>query len=168
MSFTTIGSSSIATGEPSTNTLWTQVKDNFDNHETRISDVEAGNTTVYPPLIFYYQGDYTSLNGAVGMLKTTLNFNLTVTGVRLLIDKCGSSGTTEVDVKFKRAAGAWTSIMTTKPTVAYSAGDDAISSNGVVNGTYQDLQAGDLLRVDLSSVQAHGRGFYLRLDYNKT
>jgi hypothetical protein len=167
MSFTTIGSSSIATGEPGTNTLWTQVKDNFDNHETRISDVESGNTTVYPPIILCFNGDYTSLNGLVGVIKTTLNFNLTVTGVRLLIDKCGSSGTTEIDIKFKRAAGAWTSILTTKPTVAYGAGDDAVSSNGVVNGTYDDLQAGDLLRVDITSVQAHGRTFYIRLDFNK-
>jgi hypothetical protein len=168
MSFTTISTSVIATGEPTTNTFLTQVKDNFDNHESRISAVETGSTTVYAPVVFTVNGDYSSMNGVVGVVKSTMNFDLTVTGVRLLIDKAGSSGTTEVDIKFKRGVGSWTSILSTKPSVAYGSGDDSISSNAVLNPSYVDLEAGDLIRVDITSVQSHARSFNVRIDFNKT
>lgn len=40
MAFTALTSGQIASGEPVTADLWTKTKDNFDDHETRIGDLE--------------------------------------------------------------------------------------------------------------------------------
>ena len=41
MAYTAITSGEIASGEPTSTTVLTKVKDNFDNHETRIEALEA-------------------------------------------------------------------------------------------------------------------------------
>lgn len=40
MAFTALTSGQIASGEPVTTDLWTKTKDNFDDHQTRIGDLE--------------------------------------------------------------------------------------------------------------------------------
>jgi hypothetical protein len=168
MAFTTLTSEEIASGKPVANTLTQKIKDNFDNHEERIVDLESGTNTVYPPLIFRcngYYGGYTTLDA---FLKTTINFNITITGIRLLIDTAGSAGTTEVDVKYKRGGGSYTSVLSTKPSVGYASGNDALSTNAVLDSGEVDLQAGDILALYLTSVQTDGKSFLVRIDYNKT
>ncbi len=103
-----------------------------------------------------------------GFIKTTCNFNLTVTGVRIITDVAGSSGSTEIDIKFSRAGGAYTSIFSTKPLISYTAGNDAASTNAVLNATYVDLQTGDIIRLDITGVQTAGKNFIVRIDYVKT
>lgn len=168
MAFTALNTSEIATGEPVSNTTQTKIKENFDNLDGRMTTLEGGGSTVYPPIILTVGGGYQSMNGAVGIVKTTCNFNLTVIGVRLLIDRAGSAGTTEIDIQYKRGGGAWTSILTTKPTVAYTAGNDSISTNAVLNPGEVALQAGDIIRLNLSSVQSYARTFSVRIDFSKT
>lgn len=167
MPFSAITTTEVETGKPVANTTQTKIKDNFDNLNSRLTTVEGGASSVYPPIILRVNGNY---SGCVyeNMLKTTLNFNLTITGVRLLIDSAGTSGTTEVTLKWKRGAGAWTSVLTTNPSVLFSVGNDALSSNAVLNASNVALQAGDILRLDMVSTQAKGRGFLVRVDYNKT
>lgn len=162
----------IATGQPVSNETATKIKDNFESLDGRVTTLEGGGSTVYPPVIFRVNGSYGEPGDlaipANGILKTTLNFNLTVTGVRIIVDQAGVSGTTEIDLKYKRGAGAWTSIFSTKPSVLYSAGDDSTSTNAVLNMSQVDLQAGDILRMDLTSAQARAIGMLVRLDYIKT
>jgi hypothetical protein len=168
MAFTPITTAEITTGEPVSNNTQTKIKENFDNLDARATALEGGGNTVYPPLVFRVNGSY--INYVMnGLLKTTLNFNITVTGVRILIDTAGASGTTEIDLKYKRGAGAYTSIFTTKPSVPYSAGNDSISTNAVLSVGEVHLQAGDILRLDVTSAQsATARNFTVRLDYTKT
>lgn len=169
MAFTTITTAEVAVGEPVRNDTQTKIKDNFDNHETRIIAVESGNTTVYPPIIFRVNGSYNQLlTPGTNILRTTMNFNLTVTGARLLIDNAGVSGTTEIDLLYKRGAGAWTSILTTKPSLTSASGSNSISTNTVLNSGQVALQAGDLLRLDITSSQdATATNFMVRVDYAK-
>lgn len=165
MSYISIGSSEIESGKPVTSTTMGKVKDDLDDHESRLQIIESGVGTSYPPLTFSIKGSY-SINGAVtNILKTTTNFSIQITGIRLIIDQAGSSGTTEVDVKFSRSGGAYTSLLITKPSVGYASGNDAISTNGVVDPTYSTLIAGDIIRLDSTSVQSDGRGFIVRIDY---
>lgn len=172
MTYTPITVSEIATGEPVSNETATKIKDNFESLDGRLTTLEGGGSTVYPPIIFRVNGPYGESGDlaipANGILKTTLNFNLTVTGVRILIDQAGISGTTEIDLKYKRGVGAWTSIFTGKPSVLHSAGDDSTSVNAVLNMSQVNLQAGDILRLDITSVQARAVGMLIRLDYIKT
>lgn len=172
MSFQTITTAEITTGEPVKNTTQTKIKDNFDNLDTRVTSLEGGGNTVYPPIVMRVNGYYGESGEltipATGFLKTTMNFNLTLTGVRILIDNAGISGITEIDLKYKRGAGAYTSIFTTKPSVSYSAGNDSISTNAVLNPSEVYLQAGDILRLDITTVQARANGLTIRIDYSKT
>lgn len=175
MAYSDLTSTEIGSGKPVSNPLLDKVKENFTNHETRIDALETGTSTVYPPIIMKVNGNYGSYGGVVDFLKTTLNFNLTITGVRILVEKAGTSGDTEIDLKFKRGAGSYTSVLTTLPSCNYQDGDD-FSSTGTANGsvaavlnaTYVDLQAGDILRLDITSAQAQAQNFIVRIDYNKT
>ena len=169
MSFTPITTQEISTGEPVTNTTMTKVKDNFDNLDSRLTTVEGGGNTTYPPIILRVNGNPALLAiPFTNFLKTTCNFNLTITGVRILIDSAGSSGSTEVDIKFKRGSNPYTSIFTTKPSVSYTSGNDAVSSNAVLDPTYVNLQTGDILRLDITSAQVASKNFIVRIDYIKT
>ena len=170
MAFTTITTGEIASGEPLKNSTMTKVKDNLDDLDARVTNLDL--TIAQPPIILAVNGTYT--NYVVnGILKTTLNFNLTVTGVFLLVDTAGSSGTTQIDLKFSRAGAAYVSMLSTLPAITYQGGNDSISSTGaystaaVVNPTYETLQAGDILRLDITSVQTAGRNFMVRIDYLK-
>jgi hypothetical protein len=169
MSYTAITTGEIASGEPVKADTQTKIKDNFEDHESRIQTIETGAGTTYPPMTFRINGPYglySSGSPFTDITRTTTNFNITITGVRVLIDTAGSSGTTEVDVLFKRGAGSWTSILTTKPSAGYASGNNYASTNGVVNATYADLLAGDLIRLDITSVQAGAAsGFTVRIDY---
>ena len=167
MAFVAITTDEITTGEPVMNGMLTKVKNNFDTLDTRVTAVEGGSAVVYPPLVFSVSGEYDSLLSE-RILKTTMNFNLTITGVRILIDRAGTLGTTEIDMLYRRAGGIYTSVLTTRPSVAYTAGNDAVSSNAVLNLAEVALQTGDILAIDLTSVQTGGVGFYVRVDYNKT
>jgi hypothetical protein len=169
MAYTPITSTEIAVGEPVRSDTQTKIADNFENHESRILGIETGAGTVYPPIILRVNGYYSTLGAYPRATTTTCNFNLTITGIRLLIDVAGSSGTTEVDVLYKRGGGSWTSVLTTKPSVVYSAGDNAISTNAVLNLGQVALQAGDLIRLDITSTQAGAaNGFSTRIDFNKS
>lgn len=167
MPFTAITDEEVGTGQSVQSTTGTKIKNNFDDHEARLADLEGGASTTYPPAIFSMGGHYDIGGARDNVLKSVTNFPVTILGVRLYINTAGSTGTTEVDVKFKRGSGSYTSILLTKPSVASSAGDDAISTNGVVNPTYQTLEAGDIIRIDLSSVQSYGIGCYIRIDYTR-
>lgn len=163
----------IATGEPVQSKTLTKVRENFDEVDNRVTNLEGGGNTVYPPIILSVNGTYgepgdfdVALHGT-GVLKTTLNFPIIITGVRLLIDKAGVSGTTEIDLKYKRGIGAYQSIFTTRPSVGYGEGDDSISTNAEVNSSYSTLQAGDILRLDVTAVQKRAVTLTVRIDYVK-
>ena len=168
MSYTIITDTEITTGEPVASSTQQKIKGNFENHEERIVAVENGGTTVYAPIIMRVNGLYSTEWVLDNILKTTSNFNFAITGIRLFIDKAGTSGTTEVSVKWKRGVGAWTSVCTTNPSVASSAGDDVLSSNAVLNSSNVNIQAGDIIRLDLVSAQINARNFFVRIDFNKT
>lgn len=170
--YKTITSAEIQSGKPITNDLLTKVKDNFENVDERVTALETGGGQVFPPMILTVRGDYGSIGSltipATNLIKTTINFNLVITNVFLIIDEAGTDGTTEVDLKYKRGAGAYTSVFDTLPSVAYTAGDDAISSNAVLDASDSILVAGDLLRLDITSAQTNASGLIVRIDYIKT
>jgi hypothetical protein len=166
MAFDPIDTSEITAGEPVSTLTQTKIKDNFDDHEERLQTAE-GSVAVYPPIIFRVNGRYGLAGEIEGLLKTTANFSLTITGVRILIDVAGSAGTTEIDLLRKRGGDPFESILSSRPQIDYTEGDDALSDNAVLDLTKVDILAGDILRLDLTSVQTDGKGFLVRVDYNR-
>lgn len=161
MSFVSINAGEIESGDPVKATTLTKVKENFDDHESRLLTVEAANSA-FPPIILRVNGTYPV---DANVLKTTANFSFEITGARLLIDTAGTAGTTEIDIQRYRSGGSYESIYTGLPSVAFGAGNDAISSNGVLNASKTDIEAGDILRLHTTSTQTGGIGYLVRIDY---
>lgn len=152
MAFTTIPTSIIESGDPVKQELWdTYVKDNLDDHESRITGLEGGSNVVYGPHFWNVTGPYFAAVPLVNCGMIRLNFSLTVLAGRLLIKTAGSSGSTEIDILYKRGVSAFTSIFSTKPSVTSASGDYAISTNGIL--TVTSLLAGDILRMDITTTQ---------------
>lgn len=98
--------------------------------------------------------------------------DIKITAALLKLITAGASGTLEIDVEFKRGAGAWTSLFNQLPAVPSSAGDYADSDTGtgataaIINTVVEDLLAGDLLRLNVDQVpDATADSFLVTLDY---
>jgi hypothetical protein len=119
MAYNPVSGTEIETGKPVTNTTLTKVKDNFEDHEDRIEDLEGGSAVDYPPIELFIGGYYGDQGAATGWVKYVPNFDMTITGVRLYIDVAGSAGTTEIDLQVKSGVNPYASIFTTLPSVAF-------------------------------------------------
>lgn len=150
MAFLTIPSSTIEAGDPVTQDLWSLTKDNLDDHETRIVSVEGGGNVVYVPSHWNVQGYYGDWQTFIRTGTVRIPFNIDILGGRLLTNVAGTGGDTEIDFLFKRGAGAFTTIFSSKPTSNFSAGDNDLAS-GTLNVT--SLLLGDLLRMDITASQ---------------
>lgn len=162
----------IQTGEPVKSSTASKFKNNINLLQERITEAEEGGNTVYPPIILVVGGAYGEPGElqipAIGAVKTTLNFNITVTGVRLIVDQAGESGTTEIDIKYKRGIAEYTSIFSTKPSLGFAEGNDATSTNALLNPAHVNLQAGDIIRVDITAAQKRAETLIVRIDFVKT
>lgn len=167
MSFVPLTETEVESGEPVKTTTMNKIKENFDDHEARLQVAETS-SGVFPPIILRVNGRYSQLGAADDILRTTINFDINITGVRILIDKAGSAGDTEIDIKYKRGDGPWTSIFSVPPVANYADGDDFLSDSGTLDGTQGELKAGDIIRLDQLSVQTDGVGYLVRIDWNRT
>lgn len=165
MSYEQINTSEIETGDPVTADLWEKVKNSLDDHEDRVSDLEAG-ASAREPLAFYVKGNYSSFGAVTGVAYRRLFANITLTGGRLFIIDAGSSGTTQIDIQYKRGVAAFASIFSTLPSAVYSDGDYFLSTNGVLSVT--QLLAGDVLRLDISTSQIGNEEFHVYLPFDVT
>ena len=165
MAYEQINTSEIETGDPVTADLWEKVKNSFDDHEERVSDLEAG-ASAREPLAFYVKGNYSSFGTVTGVAYRRLFANITLTGGRLFIIDAGSSGTTQIDIQYKRGVAAFASIFSTLPSAVYSDGDYFLSTNGVLSVT--QLLAGDVLRLDISTSQIGNEEFHVYLPFDVT
>lgn len=167
MAFLTITSGQIAAGEPTTQELFQTIKDNFDDHESRIGVVE-GTIANYVPIDFTVVGAYSNRTmPQTGVLYFLVPFSMTLTGAKIYLTTAGTAGTLECDLLYKRGGAAYTTIFSTKPSLAYTAGDNAVSSNAVFAVT--SLEANDRLRFDITSSQTATPGnFALILSFTKT
>lgn len=165
MAYSAITSTEILAGKPNKQELWTKVKDNFIDHESRIIDLEAAINS-FLPIEFSVYGPYSQRTAPqTYVLIYRTSFNFTALAARLLVQTAGSAGTLEVDLQMKRGAGAFATIFSTKPSVVYTAGDLALSTNGVLSTT--SFLAGDIIRMDITSNQTAGEGFELYLEYER-
>ena len=168
MSYNAVTTPEIAVGEPVKNSTLTKVKDDLIDHESRIVSLEGGSAVVYPPIEMDIRGYYADQGAASDWCRHHPNFDITLTGARLYIGTAGTAGTTEIDILVKSGGGAFTSIFTTKPSVAFGAGSNSVSVNGVINPAMANVLAGDIIRLDTTSVQTDGHNLEVRIDYIKT
>lgn len=157
MAFTAINSNNIESGDPVTKNLWDKTKDNFDDHESRINDLESSSDNNGPKLVFDVIGQGGVLDGAAYEL---IRENLTITSVLLFVKEAGTSGSVEVDIEYKRGASAFTSILTGTISSAFGSGDfDTVSGSLAVT----DLNTNDILRLNINAIQTDASGFQVIL-----
>lgn len=163
MSFITLNPAQIAAAEPVTQDLFELIKDDLDDHESRILDVEAATISTFP-IEFLVKGHYWKLGGGqLGVAFVRAEFNLTLTAARLFVVDDGSSGTLQIDVQKKRGAGAFATIFSTQPSVVQGGGDYQTSTNAAFSDT--DIDAGDILRLDITTVMDDNEDFQVYLPY---
>lgn len=158
MAFTALTTAQIQVAEPVTQNLFQKTKDNFDDHETRIGDLEA-EASANIPLVFYVAGE-----GRVrdALSEMRIPFNITVTNVILRVWQAGSSGTLDIDVQADTGSG-FATILSSNITLAFGAGDRATASAAGLVTT--DIDAGDDLRLDVDSKQTGASGFSVEIFY---
>jgi hypothetical protein len=163
MSYSALTSGEITSGEPVTNPLWEKVKANFIDHESRIQTLETY-VAAAQIIKFTVQNGTAITPPATGVMYERLFRALTLTGCRVFVVDAGASGTVDIDVQKSAAGGgAFSSIFSTRPTVAFGAGNYALSSNAVLSTTA--LVAGDILRLDIQTVQTGNTEFHVYLTY---
>lgn len=160
MAFTVITSAEIAAGEPTKQDLFQTIKEDLDDHETRITATESFTVNTVP-FKFDVQGP-----GQVsdGVSYIRIPYNITVTGVKLFVWKAGTSGTLTVDVERKVGAGSWSSILTTPVSAVYTSGDVFVQADSGLAIT--SIVAGGFLRLNIDAIQSGAQGFSVIVEYS--
>lgn len=167
MSYTSITNSEIAVGAALKKELFQKVKDNFTDHEDRISALSLGSAPVE-----VFNLDVINASSAVsmtGLLHHEVLVPFTITTVKLQIFEKGSivSGVVEIDVKKNTTPNdtGMVSILNVKPKINFALNVDYDSSLGVLNGAQQNVVAGDILRLDITSLPTLTLGKFRVLVY---
>lgn len=111
------------------------------------------------------------VNGNYGLITVPFNSidgydfawaDLEIVEIMMYLQTCGTSGTTEFDIKYATASGgAWTSIFATTPKIAFGAGSGVWVTTQTSGGglttpvlSVTDIDAGSALRCDLIQAQS--------------
>jgi len=161
MAFVTISSADILAGEPTKQELFSTIKDDLDDLDARVTVTEsAGN--LYRPIEFNVLGLYGDGIVQDGLMFDVIRFDITILNVLLFIHDAGTSGSTTIDVEYKRGVGAFTSVLTSPLSVSSASGDYAIGT-GTLGTT--SLLTGDILRLNVDAVQVLGQGFSVLVEF---
>lgn len=147
MAITPITNAEIQAGKPTKQELFQKSKDNFDDLDSRVSDLESS-VAAEKQLQFTILGE-----GYVGdgVVSYPIYSNTRITDVRLYVNEAGVSGSLDIDIEYKRGASPFASIFSVTPSVDFSAGDFA-SDNGTLSFT--DLIPNDIVRINIDNVQS--------------
>ena len=133
---------------------WTGIKDNFDDHESRIASNEA-----QAAKIIVYDADVklgASASSVTGLIHYKAIQAFTVTTVEIQIFDKGAitSGILEIDVRKNVSPDdtGMTSIMSTLPSIDFSTASDYDTSSGILSVAEQDIAFDEFLRFDITSL----------------
>jgi hypothetical protein len=159
MAFTSISSLAISIGSALKKELLDLIKGNFDDHETRINNIESSSSKI--PVIKFYVLNGSEFSTGTGLFYWESNDNFTITSAYVQIFEKGSlTGTFEVDIKKSTTdldSASFTTIFTTKPSLAFaSIADYEKSTNQVFDATKTSMVVGNYLRFDINQMPAGG------------
>lgn len=158
MAFTPLTSSELQPAKAVKSELFTTIKADLDDHETRISAVEtnAGKIEIF---------SYTILNGLSSSTLTGIDYFIANADFNLLdakvimFEKGSATGTLEIDVKLNTTSGFdpadYATVFSTKPSLVMSGASDYDESTNAAFSTTAVSQ-GDYLRLDITSLPTGG------------
>jgi len=159
MAFSTILDAAISVGSAVKRELWLKVKNNLDDLDTRLNNVEvaANRKQVW---------EFTILNGSSFSTATGLTYyeatqGFTITSAFVRIFEVGTiTGFLEIDILRSTTdldSSSFTSIFTTKPKIDFStASDYEATVNQVFDVTKTNISVGDFLRLDITITPTSG------------
>lgn len=155
MAFSSISSAVIAVGQAIKAELWGKVKSNFDDHETRINNIESSSSKI--PVIKFMVLNGSEFAAGTGLYYWESNDNFIITSAYVQIFEKGTlAGTFEADIKKSTTnldGPSFTSIFTTKPSIVFaSVSDYAKSTNQVFDPTKISIVSGNYLRFDITQM----------------
>ena len=139
-------------GDPVTKDDFDIIRDNFEDHEDRLVDVEQNiaKIQVFNELFLNAVALVNSSLEEVSIFRAEADF--TLVEAKVIVLEAGTSGTTQVDVlKSSTIGGSFASVFSTKPSVAQAAGSNVESTNAVFSTT--SISAGDYLKLNIDSLQ---------------
>jgi hypothetical protein len=149
----------IEVGDALKKELFDKIKNNDDDHETRLAQLEtvAKKVEVFKQLVL----NAASANTMTGLAYYKADEAFTLTSATITIFEKGSlTGALEIDIKKSTTnldSASFTSVFTTKPKITWaSASDYAESSNQVFDNNKIDIEVGDYLRFDVTEMPASG------------
>lgn len=163
MAYVTIPPSWITVGEAIKKRLLTRVKDDLDDHETRINALEGGNTKI-DIFNFGVSGYFTHYSTAelkgIGFYQAPSSVIITQAKITLISHSLSpavssSAGILEIDLERSVDGGlTWASILSVRPSIGAGVSADGSSSSLVsfITGG-ETLAAGDRLRVNVTSLK---------------
>ena len=154
MAFISINSLLIQVVKPIIKTLWDLVKDNLDDHESRIAGVEQGATKIeiWNDLT-QIRRNAVSLTG-LDVYRAVANMQLIEARVSIF-QISGATGILEFDIKKASTLdfSAAVSVFTTKPSIDMStASDFDQSTNAVFDINEQNILKDERLKLDMTSL----------------
>ena len=169
MAYSSIDSTQIEVGKANKKELWTKVKDNFDDHESRLADVESGAAKIE-----VFNGNVFNATAAssltyLAVVKAQSPFSLNEAKLQVYdISGDGLAGTLEINLKLGSTLdySLATTVFTTRPSISMSGvADYEESSNTVFDATNQDVAVGDYLFLDVTALPSSGvlTKFYLTI-----
>jgi hypothetical protein len=157
--FTPISPSEIEVGEAIKKELWDKVKVSLDDLDARLTPVEviSGKVTVFKfPIV-----NASSFSTLTGITYFTADFPFNLVSAYIQIFEKGSlTGTLEIDVRRSTTdlnGPSFSSVFTTRPSInVTTASNYAQSTNAVFDVTQNQVQAGNHLRLDITSMPSGG------------
>ncbi len=165
MAFSSLAQSLISVGKPIIKQIFQTLKNNQDDLNTRVLNVEAAASKI----VFFdgIIGNGATYASATGILFHRVESSIDLTDCKIgLFDFTGiTSGTIEIDVQ-KSASLDFTSsvsVFTTKPSLDLSTASNYDESSNMVLSAQKTLIEGDYLRIDISSLPSGLGRFQLYL-----
>jgi hypothetical protein len=153
MAFLSIPISWLNVGKALKKELFQRISDNLEDHEVRINALSLGASPIevfnFPILNASSAPSFTGLT----YYRATSSFTLSTVQLEIF-DKGGiSSGIVSVDVKVSNGlGGVFNSVLTVQPSIDFSTASDYDIATGTLDPLYQSVAAGDVLRLDVTSL----------------
>jgi len=157
MSFITIPSGWLTVGQAVKQRLFTRIKDNLDDLDSRITVLSSSSR--YIPIInedIKIQSNASGLLTGIIFIEIIQSCSITEASIQLFAKGMATSGTLSIDIKKNTTTNptGFTSIFTTAPSLNLATGYDYQRQLGVINTSVSTLSAGDILRVDITNLPA--------------
>lgn len=154
MAYTSINSSDIQVGKATKKELFQLIKDNLDDHESRLLALSGGSGK-----LSLVNTDIRVGSNATGFLTGALYYEIiqdciaTEVAIQLFEKGVASSGSLTVDIKKNTSTNpsGFNTILTAPPTISM-ASSDFTRATGTINPSAQTLNIGDIIRVDVTAL----------------